>query len=156
MWDILSFFGITGFGVLGLVAAAFIVPQILPKIIVTFVIAVVEAGATIVTRLLQIIFNGLQHIVQSNYAVMTLAIFTLIGGVIGDRYDPFRSQLPTWLQSTPPRQVTSQTTSSRTQTASRTTRTTYRPRAATKSEEPETFTSALEDWFKNFFRGKLF
>jgi hypothetical protein len=98
--DILKWIGIPG--LLGLVGAAYFLPTVLPGVVVRGVIACVEAAMTGLGWVLATVASGMQHIAGSNAAVATLVIVSLAAGVVGDRFDPLRSQLPSWLQSAPP------------------------------------------------------
>jgi hypothetical protein len=95
--------GWLGFGgVVSLVAVAYLAPAVLPGALVKTATAALEASAAATGWLLGQVADGAQYIAGRNSAVITLAVAIVIGGVIGDRYDPVRSYLPAWLRSDPP------------------------------------------------------
>lgn len=98
--DLLKWIGVPG--VIALVGAVYLIPSLMPGVVVRGVIACVEAAMTALGWLMSTVATGMQHIAGSNAAVATLVIVSLAAGVVGDRFDPVRSHLPSWLRSAPP------------------------------------------------------
>lgn len=85
MTEILGWFGLTG--VVGLIIAAYLLPKLLPDLIVKVVLALAEAGAKVVGWLLDKVAKGAQIIAGSDAAVITVVVACLLSAW----FSPFKA-----------------------------------------------------------------
>lgn len=101
--DILSWASWLGVGgIVGLIGATYLLPSILPVIVVNLVKGAADLLAGFVQWLFgSILLPGATYILASRAATLTLIVGIIVGGWAGDRYEFVRPWLPAWAQSEP-------------------------------------------------------
>lgn len=99
LFGILSWLGVGG--VAGVIAVAYLMPNLLPAFAIGMLRAVGEIVAGGVQYVGSLLLAGGQVIFANRAATFTLLFATLVGGWAGDRYEFVRPYVPGWLQSEP-------------------------------------------------------
>jgi hypothetical protein len=80
---------------------AFVLPGLLPTILVKAVLGVVDALVMIASYVGGKLSSGMQWITQSYAAMFTLVFAIIVSGWAGDRYEFVRPYIPAWARSEP-------------------------------------------------------